>query len=98
MYRGNDIRSIWSVYNKQELITESVSTDDMHSLDEIGVRIERNERGDDDGDRYYETWEIISTHNGQVIDWDYVTRGETIQDVAAKVMRVYNKTGRPTFS
>lgn len=98
MHLGNDIRSIWSAYNSQDMLTESVSTDDMVNLDKIGLRIERNEQGDDDGDRYYETWEIYSTHNGQLIDWDYVSGGESIQDVAAKVMRVYNNTGRPTFN
>ncbi len=63
MQLGNDISSIWVAYNRQDMLTESVSTDDMVSLDKIGVRIERNERGDDGGDRYYEY------HRDQAVAW-----------------------------
>lgn len=99
MFNAKDIRGIYNVYgNGKALLNESVSTDDQHDLESLGVTIVKNEEGDNDGDRYYTTWEIKSMTNGQVLDWDYASGGETIQDIAARVMRNYKRTGKPTFA
>jgi len=97
MFKGNDIRAIWSAYTPSSMLHESISTESEHGLPDIGVKIVRNDQGENDGDRYYSTWEIQSIQSGSVIDWDYVDGEETIQDVAAKVSRTYNRSGRPTF-
>lgn len=99
MFNAKDIRSIYEVYGSSKtLLRESISTEYQHDLEDIGVSIVKNDQGENDGDRYYPTWEIRSLANDRVIDWDYASGGETIQDVATRIMNVYKKTGRPTFA
>ena len=100
MNNGSDIRSIYDLYyGNSSLLTES--KDRPGDIPEIGMRVVRNTEGDNDGDRYYETWELYSlddTHSsGRPLDWDYVDRNETIEDVIARVKRNFKMTGRPTL-
>lgn len=99
MNNGLDIRNIYNLYNGHTLVSESV--DRPGEIPELGVRIERNPEGDNDGDRYYETWEVYSLNDtpgfGGPIDWDYASSDETIEDIVAKVKRNFKMTGRPTL-
>jgi hypothetical protein len=100
MNNGSDIRNIYGLYSgNSSLIKES--RDRPGDIPEIGMRVERNPEGDNDGDRYYETWELYSLDDtpgfGRPLDWDYVDRDETIEDVVARVKRNFKMNGRPTL-
>lgn len=99
MNNGMDIRNIYDLYSGREVLTESV--DRAGEIPELGVRVEHNPEGDNDGDRYYETWELYSLDDTRgfrrPLDWDYVGKNETIEDVVARVKRMFKITGRPTL-
>lgn len=100
MHNGTDIRSIYNIYSgNSSLITES--KEQPGEIPELGIRVVRNGHGDNDGDRYYETWEIYPMDNtsgsGAPLDWDYAGGTETVEDVVARVKRNFEMRGTPTL-
>ena len=81
------------------MITES--KEQPGEIPELGIRVVRNGHGDNDGDRYYETWEIYPMDNtsgsGAPLDWDYAGGTETVEDVVARVKRNFEMRGTPTL-
>lgn len=99
MHLGNDIRSIWESYNTDT--SEQIPGALPGQIPELGVKIVVNDEGDNDGDRYYETWEIHpidSTTNGKPLDWDYKSSDETLENKVAQVRRIYKLTRRLAFN
>ena len=100
MNNGNDIRMIYEAY-VTESSDESHANDNEDRLAKIGFRLDINERGDNDGDRYYTTVELYPVENkysnGPPLDWDYLGRNDDMNDIAAKVISNYERTGKPTL-
>ena len=104
MNNGSDIRCIYELYttNPSSSINESTSNMPGH-IPELGVKVVHNDRGENDGDRYYETWEVYNISDreasGPPIDWDYVdtAKNETIEDAMSRVRSNYERTGRPVL-
>jgi hypothetical protein len=99
MDKGNDIRMIYEAY-----LTDDKSEKPSHKaneIPEIGVWLNTNDRGDNDGDRYYTTVEIYPMSNksghGPPLDWDYLDRNTTLEDLVAQVKRNFKLTGKPKF-
>ena len=74
------------------------------SLSEFGLRVV--EGRDDDGDRYWETWEIKATTKDAIeryghgaIDWVYQSEmSGSIEEIEQRVVQNLYKHGKPTFS
>ena len=100
MDKGNDIRQIYEAY-----MTDDKSEKPSHKaneIPEIGVWLNTNDRGDNDGDRYYTTVEIYPMSDkygdGPPLDWEYLDSKTTLEDLVAQVKRNYKRTGQPRFN
>lgn len=102
----DDAALIWEAYQPDDGKELGIHTDPHQGegpLSEYGLEVV--EGRDDDGDRYWETWEIRATTRDAIdryghgtIDWVYQSEmpdGISIQEIEQKVMRNLHNHGKP---